>query len=113
TTVKPTQLQAAGFSFPVILDNYSFVASLVVPVSDYLLRISQAHASAIHAEKGKRLEAQAEELQAISDAKIAYLNWVQARGQVIVARESVDQARAHVDDANKVFAVGLISRADV
>jgi outer membrane protein TolC len=95
------------------LDSISFVASLAVPVSDYVFRISQGYASAIHAEKGKRLELEAETLQVASDAKIAYFNWVRTRGQVVVAKGAVEQSRAHVNDANKAFAVGIVSRADV
>lgn len=103
----------ASVNIPPVLNSTSFVASLAVPISDYLLRISQGYASAIHAEKGKKLEVLAEELQAAGDAKIAYFNWVQAKGQVIVTKQAVDQAKAHLEDAGKAFNVGLISRADV
>jgi outer membrane protein TolC len=95
------------------LNSISFVASLAVPVSDYVLRVSQGYASASHAEKGKRLELEAETLQVASDAKITYFNWVRTRGQVVVAKGAVEQSRAHVNDANKAFAVGTVSRADV
>lgn len=110
---KGSPAAVTAVSFPAVLNSTSFVASLAVPISDYLLRISQGYSSAVHAEKGKKLEVQAEELQAAGDAKIAYFNWVQARGQVIVTRQAVDQAKAHLEDANKAFTVGLISRADV
>lgn len=110
---QPVRLQAQALSFPVLLNSVSFVASLAVPVSDYVFRISQGYASASHAEKGKRLELEAETLQVASDAKIAYFNWVRTRGQVVVAKGAVDQSRAHVNDANKAFAVGIVSRADV
>jgi outer membrane protein TolC len=99
--------------FPFLPNSTSFVASLSVPISDYVLRVSQGYASAKHAEKGARLNLEAETLQAAADAKIAYYNWVRARGQVVVTKEAVAQARVHVEDANKTFAVGLISRADV
>jgi len=96
-----------------ILNSTSFVASLSVPVSDYIFRISQGYAAASHSEKGKRLELEAETLQAAADAKIAYYNWLRAKGSVVVTRQAVDQSRAHVNDANKTFSVGLISKADV
>lgn len=111
---KGQPVGAAAFSFPSPpLNSYSFVAALSVPVSDYLLRLSQGYASASRAEKSKRFEAEAEALQAAADAKIAYFNWVRAKGQLVVAKEAVEQAKAHVDDANKAFAVGLISKTDV
>ncbi len=110
---KGTPVGAAAFSFPVLLNSYSFVATLLVPVSDYVLRISQGYASAHHAEKGKRLEVEAETLLVANDAKVTYYNWVKAKGQVIVAKEAVEQAKAHVADAQKAFAVGLVAKGDV
>ncbi len=95
------------------LNAYSFTAALAVPISDYVFRISQGYAAASHAESASRLQAQAAELQVAADAKIAFYNWVRAKGQVVVAHEAVEQARAHVADARRTFDVGLISRADV
>jgi outer membrane protein TolC len=99
--------------FTPILNNYSLTASIAVPVSDYVLRLTQGYASASHNEKSARLAADAESLQAAADAKISYFNWVRAKGGVVVAAEAVEQARAHVEDAKKAFNVGLASRADV
>jgi outer membrane protein TolC len=94
-------------------NTYSLTANLIVPISDYVLRISQGYAAASHAESAKKLEVQAAQLQVVGDAKVAFYNWVQAKGQVVVAHEAVEQARAHVADARRTFEVGLISRADV
>jgi outer membrane protein TolC len=102
-----------GLTLPSSVNSYALTASLAVPISDYVLRLSQAYASASHAESAKRLELQAETLQAAADAKIAFFNWVRVKGQVIVAGEAVAQARAHVEDARRTFEVGLLSRADV
>ncbi len=99
--------------FDPVLNSTAFVASLSVPISDYLFRISQGYSAAQHSEKGKRIELEAEGLQAAADAKIAYYNWLRARGSVVVTKQAVDQSRSHVEDANKTFAVGLISKADV
>jgi len=94
-------------------DNFSVTASLAVPVSDYLLRITQGHAAASHGEKGKKIELEAETLAAAADAKIAYLNWIRAKGQAFVAKEAVALAKAHVEDTKRVKAAGLASQADV
>jgi outer membrane protein TolC len=104
---------ASPLKFDVPLNSYNLTASLAVPVSDYVLRLSHSYAAASHNEKAARLSADAEGLQAASDGKIAYFNWVRARGGVVVAAEAVEQARAHVDDAKKAFGVGLASKADV
>lgn len=94
-------------------DAFSFTASLLVPVSDYLLRITQGYSAASHAEKSKKNELEAETLIAAADAKVAYLNWVRAKGQVFVAKEAVALAKAHVEDVKRLKQVGLGSQADV
>jgi outer membrane protein TolC len=104
---------AQALDIPTVLNSTAFVASLSVPISDYLFRISQGYSAASHNEKSKRIELEAEGYQAAADAKIAYYNWLRARGSVVVTKQAVDQSRAHVEDANKTFSVGLISKADV
>lgn len=109
----PVIATSSALSFDTPLNSYSVVASLGVPISDYVLRLSQAHASARGAERARRLEADAEALTKSADAKIAYFNWVRARGQVVVTLEAIAQAKAHVSDAKKALEVGVGSPADV
>ena len=108
-----TAVQTPAFQFPVLLNSYSLTASIAVPISDYVLRISQGYASASHAESAKKLEVEAEGLTIAADAKVAYFNWVRAKGSAVVAAEAVSQAEAHLKDAQKTFEAGLISKADV
>ncbi len=108
-----TAVSVPAFSFPVLLNAYSLTASLAVPVSDYVLRISQGYAAASHAESAKKLELEAEGLQVAADAKVAFFNWVRTKGNAVVAAEAVTQAEAHLKDAERTFAVGLASKADV
>lgn len=110
--LPPVQLDPNTL-FPVFVNNGALVASLNVPITDYVLRLSQNYAAASHNEKSARHAAEAEALQAGADAKIAYFNWVRARGAIVVAQEAIDQSKAHLEDAKKSFAVGLASRADV
>ena len=99
--------------FPVLVNNGAIGASLAVPISDYVFRLAQGYAAASHNEKSARHAAEAEALQAGADAKISYFNWVRAKGGIVVAQEAIDQAKAHLEDAKKSFAVGLASKADV
>ncbi len=94
-------------------NSYSLVTKLAVPISDYLLRLTQAYAAASRAKDAKRLEKRAEQLQIQASAKVAFLNWVRAKGHHAVARLSVPQAQAHVKDARVTLEVGLIARADL
>ncbi|UQA58875.1 TolC family protein [Polyangium aurulentum] len=106
-------VETPSFTFPVLLNSYSFVASIAVPISDYVLRISQGYAAATHNENAKRLELEAEQLMVAADAKVAFYNWVRAKGSAAVADDAVQQAQVHLKDAQRTFEVGLISRADV
>lgn len=108
-----TPVQAVSLSFPSLSNQYSLAASLSVPISDYVLRLRQAHRGTKNAVNAKEIEVRASQLTAAADGKIAFFNWQRARGQVVVAAEAVAQAKAHVDDAKKAFDAGLISRADV
>jgi outer membrane protein TolC len=99
--------------FPAFANAYSFVASLSLPVSDWVLRMSKGLSAAAHGERAKKLQVVAEQLQVAADAKILFLNWVRARGQLVVARQAVAQSRAHVDDARRLLQVGFASNADV
>ena len=110
---KGTPVGAQAFNLPVFLNQYTFQAQVAVPVSDYVLRLSQAYSAQSHGEKAKRLELEALGLQEAADAKVAFYNWVRARGGAIVAREAVAQAKAHLVDAKQTFEVGLLSKADV
>ena len=101
------------FKFPVILNSYQLTASLEVPLSDYLLRLTQAYATVSLDVDGKRLERRAAELQAARDAKIAYYNWIRAYGQGKVAHLAVLQVEQHLRDAERTQRAGLISQADV
>jgi len=96
-----------------LLNAFSVVATLDVPISDYVLRLTQTYASASRAQRAKTIEARAAELQVGADAKVAFFAWVRARGQVVVAKEAVAQAKAHADDARRTIDLGVVSKADV
>lgn len=104
---------ADQITFPIFLNSYSFLASLSVPISDYLFRIRQNYSSAVHSRQSKRIEAAAEALQAAADARIAYLNWLRVRGQHVIARQAIDQAGIHLVDAQKGFQLGTVAKADL
>lgn len=106
-------LAAPAFTFPVILDNYSLQATLAVPISDYFLRIAQAHAAASHSEEAARIDVQASESKAAADGRIAFYNWIKALGQYEVLLQAQEAAREHGRDADSLFKAGMASKADV
>ena len=100
-------------SFPVIENVYTLTASLDVPLSDYLLRLTQAYATVTLEQDAKTLQATAQSLQVEANAKMAYLAWVRAQGHSAVAALSQAQSKQHLSDAKLTLRAGLIAKADV
>jgi len=103
----------SAVSFPVYLDQYLFQAGLNVPLSDYVLRLSQNYAAASRSKRAALLDEQASRLKAAVDGRDAYYVWLRARAQVIVSERALDQFKGHLDDARHAFDVGTTSKADV
>jgi len=101
------------FTFPILLNQYEFKATLSVPVSDYVYRTTTAIRSAEHSSASARWDEEAAKLKVAADARIAYYDWVRAIGQQIVAEESLNNMRAREKDAEVLHASGLLSRADL
>jgi outer membrane protein TolC len=97
--------------FPV--DQYLAQANLTVPLTDYILRLSQGYASASRNKRAATLDEQAARLKSGLDGRIAYYSWLRARAQVFVSERALDQAKGHLEDARHAFDVGTASKADV
>jgi outer membrane protein TolC len=95
------------------LNRYLFQAGLAVPVSDYVLRISQGYAAASRNQHAAQLDQLAAKLKAGTDGKLAYYAWLRAKGQLIVAERALGQSKDHLVDANNSFEAGTASKADV
>jgi outer membrane protein len=100
-------------TFPNVLDNYLLQASLIVPVSDYFLRLGQAYSAATHAARAARFDVQAARAKSAADGEIVYWSWLLARGTAAVASSAVADQRLHLDDARSQFSAGNASRVDV
>jgi outer membrane protein TolC len=112
-TPTPAQLIAIPLSFPVILNQFLLQANLALPISDYVLRIPQAYASATKNQKAALLTEKATRLKTAADAKVAYYTWVRAKLQEVVAEQALEQSKAHLVDVQHAFAAGTVSKADV
>jgi outer membrane protein TolC len=100
-------------TFPVLLNMWTLQGSVAIPLSDYLLRISHNHASATRSRRAAELQALAARLNAQSGARVAFYNWVRAKGGLIVAEEGLQTANAHLRDVQVAAQVGSASKADV
>ncbi|MBE7486348.1 MAG: TolC family protein [Polyangiaceae bacterium] len=104
---------AASFSFPSLQNMYALSASLTVPISDYVLRLSNASAGASANRRAAELAVKAEKLKVRSDAQALYYDWLRAKARVAVAEKSLERTRARVKDAKPAYQLGVITKADL
>ncbi|HEX3594816.1 MAG TPA: TolC family protein, partial [Polyangiaceae bacterium] len=100
-----------NFSFP--LNNYALEGRLSIPLSDYVLRVSDASGATKASRSSARLEVSAEKLKVASDARALYFNWLRSWAQVAIAKNTVESTQARLADARATFEVGSISKADL
>jgi len=108
-----TQLVNVALEFPVLLNNTSFQGQLVIPLSDYFLRVRHGVSAARSNERAAVYNESSVSQQIGVDSRVAYYDWVRARLQQIVAEQSLEQSKANLSDVQKQAQVGTASRADV
>jgi outer membrane protein len=99
--------------FPQILNQYSVTANLVVPVSDYFLKVAPSHRAAKFARESTAQNLEIEKLDADAGARYAYYDWVRAKLGAIVADQALAQTQAHLNDLKALVDAGTASRADL
>jgi len=99
--------------FPIVPNNYDARATLSIPLSDYVLRLSNSMASANHNKTAAKLDEHATRLAVARDARVYYYEWIRAQWVSYVAAKALEAARGHAQDAKSAFDAGLVSRADV
>jgi outer membrane protein TolC len=108
-----TPLAAVPLSFVIPLDYWLASATLTVPLTDYVLRLSQEHGAARRRADAAQLDTLASQAQAYSDAKIAFYQYVKAVAQHDVLVQAKAVAHVHLQDAQNLFRAGRGSNADV
>ena len=102
-----------GSAFPQALNQWALTASLEVPISDYIFRLTQAYSAAATDVESKELETEAKRIQVRAEARGAYFNWIRTQGRAVVSGMAVALSRRHLQDAEVSFAAGTIAGADV
>jgi outer membrane protein TolC len=102
----------APVRFGALENATSIDISVQLPLSDYLLRISQAHAAAKHSEEAARLSELAARRAIATAARLAFYEWARARLQIVIADAGVDQAAEHLEDVRRLEAAGRAVLAD-
>jgi len=104
---------AEGFRFPVILNQYLLQATLAVPLSDYVLRLTRDLSAANRSRRAAELDLVAQRRKTALDARLAYYSWVRAKGQEVVSEQSLEQSEAHLVDVRSSVEGGVASTADL
>jgi outer membrane protein TolC len=104
---------AAQVDFPSLQNNYMLSATLTVPLSDYVLRLSNAAAGASANRRAAELQVKAEKLKVRADAEALYYDWLRAKARVAIAEKSLERTRARVKDAKPAYELGTITKADL
>jgi outer membrane protein TolC len=113
TVPDPGRTVAVPMEFASISNQYAAVATLQIPVSDYLLRLPQTHEAARENARASSLDERATRLRVATDARAAYYQWWRARLQVGVAEKALAQVRGHLQDVQHAADVQAASKADV
>jgi outer membrane protein TolC len=107
-------VQTPNFSIPFfVLDNWLLQATLTIPISDYFLRIDQNYTAATRSQDAARWDVVSAKTSAAANGRLAFYNWLNYRGAVVVAVQALNDQKTHVRDARNQFAVGNASKADV
>ncbi len=104
---------AARFEIETFEDTYALTASLNVPISDYVLRLSNATAGASANRRAAELQVKAERLKVRTDAQALYYDWLRAKGRVAIAEKSLERTAARLRDAKPSYELGAITKADL
>jgi len=102
-----------AFTFPLVLDNWLFQATLTVPISDYFLRIDQTYTSTTQSQEAARWDLAAARAAALANGEVAFYAWLRARAAIVVQVQTLNDQKTHLRDSNNQFAVGNASKADV
>src|SRR5690606_22990673 len=93
----------SAISFPIPVNYYHLNLGVTIPLSDYLLSTTQAMRGSKALREGAELQESAVRLDAAAQAKLAYYNWVRSKLQVVVAKQSLQQATAQFERTKLYF----------
>lgn|GEM_PF-469577 len=106
-------LEARPFGFVIPNNYYSLGATLGVPLSDYVLRLSDSIDATKKNQEASELNLKAERQKVEADARVAFYNWTLSIGQVAVTQKSLERVKARLKDAQTSFTLGAATKADV
>jgi outer membrane protein TolC len=112
-TPNPPSVALPDVRFSNVLDNYYFAAGVLVPVSDYFLRLNFGYDSAAKSKEAARLDAIVARAQSATDGRVVFYTWLRARESIGVAEQALADQRTHLADVQALSSAGLANIADV
>jgi outer membrane protein TolC len=106
-------LVAVPLQFPVILDQTQIRAQVVIPVTDYFLRVMPGHDAAEHGADAAEALVDVTERRLALEAETLYWSWARASLSVVVAEQALAAAEAHRDDARRLVGAGIVLESDL
>jgi outer membrane protein TolC len=113
TAFLQAQLAVSGFEFPLIVDQYSFRASLTYPVSDVFLSVLPARSASLSLAESARIRSQVEEATVALRARESFYQLVRARGALAVAESALVQVTANRDRTRALVEAGVLAPVDL
>ncbi|MGE5185496.1 MAG: TolC family protein [Acidobacteriota bacterium] len=112
--IAPVIIPFGGMNFeiPFLQNSYDAQATLVVPLSDYVVRYPKLVDAAHLGEEVARVSKRSAEVSAGEDARLAYYEWVRAKLQVLIAQRQLAQVQATLAQEKAMLDVQRISKAD-
>ena len=113
SVVPPSTGAAAGFSFPVILDQFAVRGTLAVPITDIPFRLARLYEAAGRQAEARRLDEEAVRAQAAADGRVAFYESLRAQAQLSITALAVDAARRHREDLARFVEAGTVARVEL
>jgi len=94
-------------------NNYTFQATVAVPITDYFLRIMPAIEARRAGVEAADARVEAQQASTALQARTTYWNLVRARAAVLITEDAVRQLEGHIRQLEALFSAGEVTRADV
>jgi len=108
-----SQLALANFSFPVLLDSFSFGGELQYPVSDVFFQVLPSYEGAERAVDAQEAQLQATASGVSQQAREAFYNYARARAATAVAESTVRTIEAQERVVQSAVDAGVTARIDI
>jgi outer membrane protein TolC len=111
-TANPPTVALPALRFSNVLDNYYLSAGVLIPVSDYFLRIADGHEASVRGARAAEVSIEVARARAATDARVVYFAWLRSIASIDVARAGLTDAEEHARLVSALVAEGVANAAD-